>query len=79
MIGAVLELIGLASVLAIALTLIKIAWDNYIKPLKCNHNYKIEGRLWALNGTILFLKCEKCGKEKNIEICEHIEITKKGE
>jgi len=79
MLGAVFELIGIATVVTVASMIIKIVWDDCIKPLKCNHNYKIVGSLQTLDSTILFLTCEKCGKQKDIEIYERIEITKRGE
>lgn len=72
----ILEYIGLATVIAILLVFIRVAWENHIKPLKCEHRYKINAYLHGTSGIILFLKCENCGKEKQIEIFGHYEITK---
>lgn len=70
----ILEYIGLATVISIILVGIRIAWENHIEPLKCAHKYKINAYLHGTNGIILFLKCENCGKEKQIEIFGNYEI-----
>lgn len=80
MIHLILEAIGAATVLAVLLTVIKcILWDEYIRPLICEHRYKIQGHLKTIDGSILFLQCEKCGKERAIDISGNYDIIKQEE
>lgn len=63
-----LRLIGLAVVFSTVIICIHLAFDKYIRVAFCEHKYTVQGRLKQGKENILLLKCNKCGKEKNIEI-----------
>lgn len=63
-----LRLIGSTVVISTAIICIRLISDKYIRPSFCEHKYTVLGRLKKGKENILFLKCNKCGKEKDIEI-----------
>lgn len=63
-----LRLIGLAVVISTTLICIRLIFDKYIRSSFCEHKYTVQGGLKKGKENILFLKCNKCGKEKDIEI-----------
>lgn len=62
------QTIGIVTVTSIAVICVRIIIDKCIKAIFCKHKYSIKSRLKAGEKNVLFLKCNKCGKEKNIEI-----------
>ena len=76
-ISLILEWIGGATIITTALILIHISWEKFIKPINCDHCYKVDGYMSGFEGTILFLKCQACGKEKTIELSGGYEIIKR--
>ncbi len=63
-----LRLIGFAVVVSAMITCVCLVFDKYIRGTFCKHKYTVQGRLKMGKENILFLKCNKCGKEKDIEI-----------
>lgn len=63
-----LRFIGSAVVISTMIISIHLIFDKYIRGAFCEHKYTVQGRLKRGRENILFLKCKKCGKEKNIEI-----------
>lgn len=63
-----LRLIGFAVVVSAMIISIRLIFDKYIRGTFCKHKYTVQGRLKMRKENILFLKCNKCGKEKDIEI-----------
>lgn len=78
-ISIIFEWIGAATVITTALILIRIFWEKFIKPINCDHCYKVDGYMIGFRGTVLFLKCQACGKEKTIELFGGYEIIKREE
>jgi hypothetical protein len=76
-ISLILEWIGGATIITTALILIRIFWEKFIKPINCDHCYKVDGYMIGFRGTVLFLKCQACGKEKTIELSGGYEIIKR--
>lgn len=42
-ISLILEWIGGATIITTALILIRISWEKFIKPINCDHCYKVDG------------------------------------
>lgn len=79
-----LKLIGFSVVVSIMLISIPLIFDKYIRGSFCEHKYTVQGRLKKGKENIFFLKCNKCGKEKDIEIYDdkftiELEIEKDGD
>lgn len=76
---ATMELLGIATLLAFIFVAVRVAIDKIKTSLICEHHYRIQGRLECTDATILFLRCEKCGKEKQITIYDEITIKPREE
>ena len=63
---SILEFIGGACITTAALIAIRIFWEKCVSPLFCDHKYKISGFVSIGDETLVYIKCIKCEKEKEI-------------
>lgn len=62
----ILELIGVACITTGALIAIRIFFEKCVFPLFCEHKYKVSGYVSIGDETLVYIKCTKCEKEKEI-------------